>query len=158
MKYKLFQPAATKSWETPTFCPCSFVCRFASLAGLGLLPVRPLSIMLSFFLSLSFSFFPFLFSLFPLSLLLCLVSPPQCIQTLQVVQSQWAWSPDWCLIARLQPPAPSAPGALRPSPGTLTTPGWTNRARPTPGLLLPTTDLSGYRWEKTGQSCTLVFI
>lgn len=62
MKYKWFQPAATKSWETPTFCPCSFVCRFASLAGLGLLPLRPLSIMLSFFLSLSFhsSFLSFL--------------------------------------------------------------------------------------------------
>lgn len=86
-----------------------------------------------------------------LSLLLCLPRPPsaqhsQFIQTRQVAQSHWEWSPGSSQTATFQPQVRSEPGASTASRGTLTLPVWTSTGRPTLGLPCATTAPSGSRW------------
>lgn len=70
----------------------------------------------------------------------------QFIQTRQVAQSLWEWSPGSSQTSRFRPPALSARGASIPSRGTLSLPAWKSKGRQTPGLLHTTTAQSGSRW------------
>lgn len=99
-------------------------------------------------------FFLWVYSFSPTLLLLlysALPLPPsaqnsQFIQTQQVAQSLWEWSPGSSQMHRFQPPAPSARGASTASRGTLNLPVWTSTGRQTLGLLRATTAQSGSRW------------
>lgn len=99
----------------------------------------------------SFSFSSWLgFSLSPSSHLPC---HSQSIQTRQVAPSLWGWSLGSSLTGRSQPPALTARGVSTRSHGTLSLPDWTNRERPTLGLLLRTAAQSGFRLENVTLKC-----
>lgn len=108
----------------------------------------------------SLSAFPVECTHFPLFLFLSLSgsgspSPPsthlpvhsQWIQTRQVAPSRWGWSLGSSRTGRSQHPALTARGASTRSHGTLSSPGWTNRERPTPGLLRTAVAPNGSRLE-----------